>query len=105
MIRRCYCEYRYPALLGAVILGALWQAADSGSPARALATLLILGAALTLSIAHLQKLPPEDAGRLKGGDQVEVASRIGRLDDVVSGRDRLECGGMGRHRIAPGGGR
>jgi hypothetical protein len=100
MIRRCYCQYRYPALLGAVILGALWQAADSGSPARALATLLILGAALTLSIAHLQKAPPEDAGRLRGGDQVDVAKRMARIG--VGDPGRLECGMRGTHRIGAG---
>jgi hypothetical protein len=103
MIRRCYCEYRYPALLGAVILGALWGAADAGSASQALATLLILGVASILSLAHLQRVPPEDMGRLRGGDQVDVAKRMARIG--VGDPDRLECGGMGRHRIAPGGGR
>lgn len=100
MIRRCHCEYRYPALLGAVILGALWGAADSGSAAQALGTLLILGVASLLSLAHLQRVPPEDVGRLRGGDQVDVARRMARIG--VGDPDRLECGMRGTHRIGAG---
>lgn len=96
-------------LVAAVAWGAAWRLA--GSPPVALLRVLAV-AAVVLAAAYLagvvgraawlsrQRKRPRP--RIRTRDVVEFPRAGSRPS---SRRDLLECGGMGRHRIAPGGGR